>query len=483
MKIRIKKTWIKYWLVLIVLASHLSLTQAGPELTQVREDFAQLYQGLKVAHPGLFWLRSEAEYDAFYESSLKELDAADTELARWTVFQRFVAYGGVAHARIDFPYARYDQYRTAGGKALPVYFGYDEGWIIAEDFSEQGLDQGTVITHLNDIDLDTWFDRANQVLSSDTDHISRSILKSQWPLYFWLWWELQGEQPDRVKLSVMQDDKLQTVWVSLVDRETLSMRMESRSQASTARLRSLDLLPDGVAWLVPGPFYNAEDPTNVWDSTQYLTFIDDAFADILAHNTELLVVDVRNNPGGNNSFSDPMIQWFASEPFRFASAFWVRSSAQAAASNQARLDSAGDADKTISLAYKEAFETVPHGQDFEYSIDWVTPREGERYEGRVVVLVNEQSYSNAVSVAAIAQDYGFATVVGESTTDFATTYGAMETFGLPHTGLSVGFPKALIVRPSGDRELGPVLVDVPIDNVDNFSRAQIIEKIQGALTE
>jgi C-terminal processing protease CtpA/Prc len=44
----------------------------------------------------------------------------------------------------------------------------------------------------------------------------------------------------------------------------------------------------------------------------------------------------------------------------------------------------------------------------------------------------------------------------------ATTYGAMETFALPRTGIVVGFPKAHIVRPSGDPVPDGVTPDVPI---------------------
>jgi len=38
----------------------------------------------------------------------------------------------------------------------------------------------------------------------------------------------------------------------------------------------------------------------------------------------------------------------------------------------------------------------------------------------------------------------------EETSDLVTTYSAMENFQLPHSGLTVGFRKALIIRPSGD---------------------------------
>lgn len=41
----------------------------------------------------------------------------------------------------------------------------------------------------------------------------------------------------------------------------------------------------------------------------------------------------------------------------------------------------------------------------------------------------------------------------------ATTYGSMETFELPNTKISVGFPKAHIIRPSGDRRTDGVTPD------------------------
>ena len=79
------------------------------------------------------------------------------------------------------------------------------------------------------------------------------------------------------------------------------------------------------------------------------------------------------------------------------------------------------------------------------------------------VLVNRRSYSNAVAVAALVQDYGFGKILGEETSDLATTFGAMETFRLPRTGLLVGFPKAFIVRPSGNLAPRGVVPDVAIE--------------------
>ena len=99
---------------------------------------------------------------------------------------------------------------------------------------------------------------------------------------------------------------------------------------------------------------------------------------------------------------------------------------------------------------------------FEFEMPVAKPRDGVRFEGQVCVLINRHSYSNAVTVAAMVQDYGFGVVAGEKTSDMATTYGAMESFSLPATGISVGFPKAHIIRPSGERRSDGVTPDLPI---------------------
>jgi C-terminal processing protease CtpA/Prc len=90
------------------------------------------------------------------------------------------------------------------------------------------------------------------------------------------------------------------------------------------------------------------------------------------------------------------------------------------------------------------------------------------------VLVNRHSYSNTVMVAAIVQDYGFGRVIGEETADLASTYGAMETFALPRTGIVVGYPKARILRPNGDARARGVIPDVAIETPVVPSREDVV---------
>ena len=81
-------------------------------------------------------------------------------------------------------------------------------------------------------------------------------------------------------------------------------------------------------------------------------------------------------------------------------------------------------------------------------------------------MIDRYSYSNAVSLAAIVQDYNFGLIVGERTADVASSYGATHEFKLPNSQLSVSYPKAFIIRPNGDRTLKGVTPHVSIaDNI------------------
>ena len=90
------------------------------------------------------------------------------------------------------------------------------------------------------------------------------------------------------------------------------------------------------------------------------------------------------------------------------------------------------------------------------------PRVGNRFDGRVWVLIDRHSFSNAAVVAAIIQDHGLGTLMGEATADLATTFGSIEHFKLPNSGISIAYPKSSMVRPSGDESVRGVQPDVPL---------------------
>ena len=445
-------------------------TELAPETLQA--DFRALYDGLKEAHYDLYARQSKPAYDALFETMLAGLDKPLRPSEAAIVFQRFAAFGNIAHARLDGPYGVWSRYREGGGTAVPVYLRIRDGRIFVTESYDDGVTPGDEILAIEGLPAQYWLERLGRNIAADTPYLMATQLEFSFPRI--LWHEL-GAVPE-IDFTIRRDGIRKSVRVATIDAETLQARAdrnEGRFFALDSNTRRAQMLDGGVAYLYPGPFYAVETPETIWDPSAFSAFIDESFETFLDAGAAALIIDLRDNPGGDNSFSDLMVAWFADEPFRFASQFLIRSSRQSEASNQARIDAFPQAAEGVSGQFAEAYAATPYGETFPFEIPEASPRPGARFSGPVFALIDRYSYSNTASVAALLQDYGFAVILGEETSDLPTSYGAMESFSLPNSGLVVGYPKALIIRPSGDMSDRGVIPDIAIDR-PIFSETDVV---------
>jgi len=452
------------WVMSLALAlAGCASAPAAPDaipVASLRQDFAALYEGLQRAHYDLYANTARTTYDAAYQRMRAEIDAPMTRLEAQVFFQRFVALSEVAHARIDFPGAEWEAFRAGGGRAFPLAVRIDDGrlFVTSNMSGVDGAAPGDEILALNGSSAPAWIARVRQHVSADTDYLAYAQIDRMWPALLWL----ESGEVEGYALTLRGGDGAERT-------VTVPARTRTEMQAAAATLApslSIDptervsrVFPGGIAYLRPGIFLNYPGE-NMYDTAPFHAFIDDAFADFLNAGAHTLLIDLRDNPGGDNSFSDHMIAWFADEPFRFTSDFRIRVSPETTASNAARR-TAGD-EGSISARFSELYSRARNGDVVSFEIPYAEPRAGQRFTGRVLVLINRRSFSNSVNVAAIIQDYGFGQVLGEPTSDLATTYGAMEQFSLPNTELMVGYPKAFILRPNGSTAVAGVTPDISI---------------------
>lgn len=431
---------------------------------QAKSELDRLYEGLQTSHYDLYARRPREEYDALHRHLREGFDAPVRRDELRRTFQRFVAFGNVAHARLGPPAAAWEAYRASGGKAFPLFLRVVDGRVFVDDDygGVEGIAQGDEIVTVDGVPALEWLDRLRTLVSADSDYLAHTQIETQLPML--AWW--QGGAAKQYTLEVATPaGKPRRLVVPARSRAEFEAaraarppRFELDWNARTARITE-----GGIGYLRPGPFYdNRPESTNPWDPSAFRRFIDEAFASFIEGGAKAVLIDLRNNPGGDNSFSDPMIAWFADEPFRFSPRFDIRVSDAAVQSNAKRLQGAGDDPDATSVLLAAAYDGKAPGSVVRYPIPRVQPRAGARFTRPVYLLINRHSYSNTVLVAAIAQDYGFATVLGEETSDLASTYGAAESFTLPLTGFEVHFPKARILRPNGNAEARGVVPDIAI---------------------
>lgn len=432
---------------------------------ELRADLAQLYTTLQQAHYDLYARASRRDYDALYAATRAAITGPVPPLEAALRLQRFVAFGRVAHARIDAIYDAFDRHAAAGGAAFPLRFRVAGGraFVTENRSGVAAIERGDELVALDGQPIARWIDRTARDASADTPYLAHALLERDFPALLWL--EI-GSAP-RFTVGVRRGGG-PAVDVVVPARTTAEQGAAARVQPPALALdrtaRIARLAGPRLAYLRPGPFYNPEPgAADPFDPSGFRRFIDGAFAEFLAAGATALVIDLRDNPGGDSSFSDLMVGWFTDRPLGFASSFRIRVSEQAIAANQRRLALSANDPDSPSGRFAAAYARARPGEALAFPVPPARPRPAPRFSGRVYLLVNRHSFSNTVAVAALVQDHQLGTILGEETADLATTYGAMETFTLTRSRLVVGFPKAYIVRPSGDLAPRGVVPDIAIE--------------------
>lgn len=433
----------------------------------LRADLREMYEKLQVSHYDLFARRSKAEYDARFAETLRSFDRPLTRFQAEVAFQKFAAYGRVAHSRVDLDAAEFARFREKGGKILPLavrVVDKDGGAAVYVAENQGGLPAivpGDRLLAIDGQPIAAVVEKLDAHISGDNAYLTHAQLEPRFPMLLWL---EHGERAEfRLRLQRGDGPPFE---VKVPARTRLEMQEAQKKLPPVAGLdwdaREARILEGGIAYLRPGPFYeSAPDAPNPWDPSAFHQFVDKAFAGFRAADAKALVIDLRQNPGGDDSFSNRMIAHFATRPFRFASDFRIKVSAAATESNRQRLALGGDDPASTSARLAAAYAGRKNGEVVHFEIAETAPLPANgRFAGKVYLLIDRRSYSNTANVAALVQDYGFGAVLGEETADLATTYGAMEQFKLSRTGIAVGFPKAFILRPSGNIDARGVVPDI-----------------------
>lgn len=449
----------------ITLALHPACAQAD-KLTadQAIEDLDRLYKGLIAAEANLFAETPKSIFDARYAELVERLDGPVSAADLHAELQRFAALARHAHTRIDQLNPGWREHIDAGGFVFPLSFDVIDGEVIVAGAPvDSGIEPGDHIVAFEGEPNPIWLSRLKRNISAETPELAYAMMAGGELYFVWLEYGARSE----FNLKIERDGELDAVTLEAQSVNDLSELLTGDNSFDLAG-REAKLLDGNIAYLRPGAFYNldAKTPEEAYDPASleaYKAFIDNAFATFIDSDAEHLILDLRDNGGGDVSFSDPVVAWFASQPFRFTSDFRVRVSEETTASNHTRLDARTGDTESVSAKLAELYARAEVGDLVSYEMPFVDPRQGERFSGSVHVMVNRLSYSNAVTTAALIQDYGFGTIYGEPTRDMATTFGAMEQFTLPNSGFIIGYPKAHIIRPNGEEKSHPVTPDVLID--------------------
>ena len=431
---------------------------------EAREDLETLYARLQQEHVNLFARRSKAEYDAHLQELLARIDGPVPRADFHLMLQDAMAFGNIGHSKTEAALADVFAHIGIGGKIIPISIVYRGERMITDNWTGEGaaLPPGSRIAALGGIAVAEFESRARKIVSADNLRLLRSQVEMGMPAYLYLiFGPVDGLMVDYIAPNGKPGSH-RVAAVTIGDMYALQGARALPRPDRKAGARIHRDLGDGVFYLQPGPFSATEsergEDGEAYAIEPFRAFVSEAFAAMAESGAQDLIIDLRDNGGGDASFSDLIIARLVDAPYRYASRYEVRAGPNTKA---VWADRPGDPD-TIAGRLAAAVADAEEGDLVSIELPETQPIADNAFGGRVWVLVNRHSYSNAAVIAALMQDLGIATIMGEETADVPTTYGAVESFSLPHSGASIIYPKAYMVRPSGSEEARGVVPEFVI---------------------
>ena len=413
----------------------------------VLSDLDFLHQSLEDIHIDLYAYITKDAFNAHVDAVRSSISKDSLSLLKVTsLLQSVISKVNNGHTEIFFPGASYGAYATSGGTLFPLELAFENGKaLVRKNWSANDKIQvGDEVLSIDNVSIRAVLENIFPHVSAERNYFK--LAKMELISFPRLFWQAFGEQKDysvKIRNDVGELHEFGLRAVQLIE------GYEMKRQEIFDQKRHLKFMANEVAYLNPGHFSGNEEA--------YKHFIDSTFTEINKNNVSNLIIDLRNNLGGDDTFSNYLVSYIANKPFKWCSEFKLKTSAVLKNHVKQNYD--------VTSPFWQSIMTHANGTVYPYSFELYMPQPvKKRYIGQVYVLINRQTHSQAAVTAAQIQDYGLATVVGEETGDFPSLYASQFSYVLPKTGIEVKVAKGHITRVNGSKKPEGVIPDICIND-------------------
>lgn len=440
------------------------------EPQELARELDELFAVLEEVHPDLYATLSEDEVRRRRDELVERLDRPLTRREYFPLVAELVAALGDGHTAVYFPQEEW--WRDAAARSLP----FDVAWIggelrvrrVAANLAE--LEPGATLVSVAGRPASELFRAFLARHSSDSDASRVEAAERTFSLHLWteglvapfdVEWRRADGSLARATLDGVPWDALQRGRGGAVDG---GWKLARR--------------PDGVAVLTIDTLGRPLD--------EFEEFLRTTFGSLHDAPALGLVIDLRQNGGGNSSLGDELLQYVATKPWRQQARKEWKMSARYRDYLKGFL---APWLRWLPVQYLHPLGRklwgAPEGECVVLEFEHSEPRdEPLRFRGPVAFLIGPRTFSSSASLAGAVADFGLAVLVGATSGGSPNGFGEVLAFRLPRTQLRAQVSSARFVRGSGDatRRGGvepDVAVEAPLGSTGDVVLERAVELVLG----
>jgi len=395
---------------------------------QVADDIHYLLKNAADIHPNLYHDISPAELIRKTDSLISHLPDSLSLLSAYGAFAQATAFVNEGHTSVDIPKAIQKDIRAGTFKGIPLQvLGYNDGYFQANLMLPQGQAPNVKISSINGQAASAILTRM-MALKGDLASFRKVVAIGNF----------------RVFLSVIGIKQPYTIVYSDGEKvdKTLTLNSITEKEYTTSLIKKPQSEP--YAFTIRDNKYAYLNFRSMVNYDKFCHFCDSLFKVLDEKKINKLVVDLRENGGGNSGLGHCLLSYIADKPYRMA----------------------GDSKRKVSQQFKDYliankavygnnyddYLKLPVGSFMPLGSDNMTKpgKKEHRFKGKVCFLIGPYTFSSANMLAATVKDYHLFTLIGEPTGEAANHYGELCTIKLPNTGLLAFTSTTIWGRPNGN---------------------------------
>lgn len=414
----------RFILTLIFLSSFFVFGQNKISSSQAQQDFKQMYDLVKEVHYNPFLHTDSLVIEQEFKNCIDELKLTDSLSVEHfaLVAMEFLAAINDAHTSINLT-----------SKPLVPGLKKHSFWGIPVQFTEKekihvasGEDAGKILKSINGFSVTKLYQETMRCYGGNQS-FKREIAQGVFfPIYLHL---ANIHAPFDVEFA---DNSTTRIDTGITIYELL------QSSGFSKDAYTFEVLNDSIGYLAYNKCENAK---------RFKTFLSETFEVIKVREIDYLIIDIRENTGGNSALNDMLLNYLTQNPYRQSSGrYWKVSPTFKKLIVQKRYTKLWGKSFTKQYVLAEDYSIL---KEDEYGL--VTPKkERFSFSGKSVLLTGPRTFSSANFLADAVATYNIMPILGLPTGENTNDFGEQVTIPLNQTKLELQVSLAYDIGADGN---------------------------------
>lgn len=349
------------------------------------------------------------------------------------------------------------QYLNAGGGIFPFKVRIYESkvYIRSNLSSDSSIQVNSEIISINGLGTNVILNNLRKYFSAELDHFRDIKVELSFGR---LLWYLYGFENSYL-LELKNNEVVYKKDISGINLEKFN-EMNSKQNAS-------DNSKPFSYYQVKGTSIGVIDFKMMIYKSKFKNFLDSTFTIIKNDNIQHLIIDIRQNGGGNSQLAEMLFNYITEKPYKMMEQMEIK------VSRQTKKYTKKDIKWYLRPFVNPIVLFVPQARPYFYSRNGATkiikrtktkhPKKEElKFSGDTFLLTGHYTFSSATMLANVYKCYQMGTIVGQETGGSPSAYGDIIGFKLPNTNLDAYTSHKKFVDVCDDGQVNGVIPDIEI---------------------